>query len=98
MVYEDPAAATRTHLMARLSSGAACLANQRGVYSMAAADPSDLPSQAPALVDSVSFFSTPSQRAASSAVHGTSTVMRSRGRGGPSSQAEEDHIEPIVQA
>ena len=98
MVFEDPAAATRTHLMARLSSGAACLANQRGVYSMAAADPSDLPSQAPALAETVSFFSTPSQRAASSAVHDTSTVMRSRGRGGLPSQSEEDHIEPIVQA
>lgn len=106
MVFEDPAAATRTHLMARLSSGAACLANQRGVYSMAAADPADpassamMPSQAPALVNSVSLFSTPSQRAASSAVHDTSTVMRSRGRGGLPSQlvSEEDHIEPIVQA
>ncbi len=73
MPFEDPAA-TRTHLMARLSSGAACLTNQRGVYSMASTDPTDttsaaaLPGRAPALMESVSLFSTPSQRSASSAV------------------------------
>jgi hypothetical protein len=70
---------TRTHLMARLSSGAACLTNQRGVYSMAPAHTTDpattMPSRAPALMESVSVFSSPSQRMASTTVR--DTAMRS---------------------
>jgi hypothetical protein len=65
---DDPLT-TRTTLMARLSSGAACLANQRGVYNMD-------PTAPPALQSSMSIFSTPSQRVASSTVHTSYTPSR----------------------
>lgn len=50
----------RTHLMARMSSGVACLGNQRGVYSMAPTDGEE--------DTNTSFFSTPTQRTASNVV------------------------------
>ena len=53
----------RTHLMARMSSGVTCLANQRGVYSMAPTDRED--------DTNTSFFSTPTQRSASNVVRAT---------------------------
>ena len=55
----------RTHLMARMSSGATCLANQRGVYSMAGADDTN-----------TSFFSSPLQQTASSVVRHVSQMPR----------------------
>jgi uncharacterized protein YegL len=60
-----PAPALRANAMARLASGATTLCTQRGVYSMA-------PAEDPvAALNNVSFFSTPTQRNASSAVHAT---------------------------
>jgi len=52
----------RTHLMARMSSGATCLANQRGVYSMASTEEGDPD------ITQTSFFSSPIQHTASNVV------------------------------
>jgi uncharacterized protein YegL len=61
-----PAPALRANAMARLASGATTLCTQRGVYSMAPAGEDPV-----AALNHVSFFSTPTQRSASSAVHAT---------------------------
>jgi uncharacterized protein YegL len=54
-------------MMARLASGATTLCTQRGVYSMAPTEGED----PAAALNNVSFFSTPTQRSASNAVHAT---------------------------
>lgn len=74
----------RTHLMARMSSGATCLANQRGVYSMAGGDDTN-----------TSFFSSPLQQTASSVVRHGSHVPRVTT---PVVEAEDDDApaEPVV--
>jgi hypothetical protein len=82
-----------TDAMARLASGAAILCTQRGVHSMAPTE--DDASDPSAALNHVSFFSTPTQRAASSVVH-TSYTARSVAR--PSSDPDAGApSEPIME-
>jgi Ca-activated chloride channel family protein len=82
----------RTHLMARMSSGVACLGNQRGVYSMAPAEGEE--------DTNTSFFSTPTQRTASNATRATYTP-RAGAASAPAALPQDPDanapMEPIVQ-
>jgi hypothetical protein len=85
------AAATADHIMARMSSGMACLSNQRGVYrtTRVRATMSGIDDDA-----DVSFFSTPSQRSASQAVY-SQTVQTATATATATAGAEPEPDEPI---
>jgi hypothetical protein len=61
----------RTNLLARLASGATTLCNQRGVYNMSSTLSPTATTTAGDPLRQVSFFSSPTQRNASSTVHAT---------------------------
>lgn len=89
-----PDTGLRTHLMARMSSGVACLGNQRGVYSMAPTDGEE--------DTNTSFFSTPTQRTASSVVRATYNPATAAAAPAPAAPLTQDPdvnspMEPIVQ-
>lgn len=80
------------HLMARMSSGAACLSTQRGVYrAVGVREDSDEDDT------NTSFFSSPAQRTASQTVYSTYRPTAAAGTAATGTAAEEEPAEPLVQ-
>lgn len=86
-IYRGSVAETvsNNHLMARMSSGMACLSNQRGVYRTLRPRVRARAEDEDEMAD-VSFFSTPSQRTASQVVHSATQVA----------DADDEPHEPIL--